>query len=45
MMVVDPDHRSRGVGRLMEWENTRIDEMGIEGFIEANELCRRFYEK
>ncbi|TGO63867.1 hypothetical protein BCON_0010g00320 [Botryotinia convoluta] len=45
-MVVHPDHRSRGVGGLMmEWANTRIDEMGIEGFIEANELGRRLYEK
>ncbi|KAF7932853.1 uncharacterized protein EAE98_004152 [Botrytis deweyae] len=46
MMVVHPDHRSRGVGGLMmEWANTRIDEMGIEGFIEANELGRHLYEK
>ncbi|TGO67680.1 hypothetical protein BOTNAR_0037g00170 [Botryotinia narcissicola] len=46
MMVVHPDHRSRGVGGLMmEWANTKIDEMGIEGFIEANELGRHLYEK
>ncbi|TGO32750.1 hypothetical protein BHYA_0291g00060 [Botrytis hyacinthi] len=46
MMVVHPEHRSCGVGGLMmEWPNTRIDKMGIKGFIEANELGRHLYEK
>ncbi|KAI9642703.1 hypothetical protein NHQ30_008434 [Ciborinia camelliae] len=46
MIVVHPDHRSRGVGGLMmEWANTRIDGLKMEGFIEANELGRQLYEK
>lgn len=46
MMVVHPEHRRRGIGGLMmEWAQGRMDEMGIEGFIEASPLGRELYEK
>ncbi|KAF4635681.1 hypothetical protein G7Y89_g2403 [Cudoniella acicularis] len=46
MMVVHPEHRKRGVGGLMmQWSNRKLDEGGIEGFVEASELGRELYEK
>ena len=46
MMVVDPQHRGRGIGGLMmQWGNEQIDKKKIEGFIEASELGRALYEK
>ena len=45
MVVVHPEHRRRGIGGLMmEWGQKRIDDMGIEGFIEASPLRRELYK-
>jgi GNAT superfamily N-acetyltransferase len=45
-MVVHPEHRGRGIGGLMmAWGNEHLDEMGIEGFLEASDLGRALYEK
>lgn len=46
MMVLLPEHQRRGVGGLMMgWAQKRMDEMGIEGLIEATPAGRELYEK
>ena len=45
-MAVEPEHRRRGIGKLlMDWGIAKVDELGIESFIEASPLGRSLYEK
>jgi GNAT superfamily N-acetyltransferase len=44
-MAVVPEHRRKGVGRLlMDWGVKKADELGVEAWMEASSLGRLLYE-